>query len=82
MKEFEEQLVKKGKIEPRLLSVLKELVHAKGRVKSGKLNQKEVDSLKKQAFDLIQALTEYAQRADLVSARKGMMQISYTGRNA
>ena len=80
--DFEEQLVKKGKIEPRLLTVLKELVHAKSKIKSGKLSHKEVDSLKKNAFDLIQALTEYAQRADLVSARKGMMQISYAGRKA
>ena len=82
VKEFEEQLVKKGKIEQRLSKVLRELTQTKNKIKSGKLSQKEVENVKKNAFDLIEALTEYAQRADLVSVRKGTMQITYGGRKA
>lgn len=82
VKDFETTLVKKGKIEQRMLPVLKELVGVKRKIKSGKLNQKEVDYVKKNAFDLISSLTEFAQRADLVSSRKGMMQIAYSGRKA
>lgn len=80
--EFDAKLIKKGKIQPRLLGVLKELTQVKNKIKSGKLNQKEVDSVKKDATELIDALVEYAQRAELVSARKGTMQISYAGRKA
>lgn len=82
VKDFEVQLIKKGKIEQRLLTVLKELTHTKSKIKSGKLSQKEVEHVKKNAFDLIEALTEYAQRADLISARKGTMQVTYGSRKA
>ena len=82
VKQFDEQLIKKGKIEQRLLIVLRELTQTKNKVKSGKLSQKEVENVKKDAFDLIEALTEYAQRADLVSARKGTMQVIYSSRKA
>lgn len=80
---FEEQMVKKGKIQPRFLKILKELGNAKNKIKSGKLAQREVDSIKKDAFELINSLIEYGQRADLIAAEKGMMQISYgNGRKA
>src|SRR3989344_4366717 len=82
IKDFETQLVKKGKIEQRLLTVVKELAQARDKIKSSKLSQKEVDYVKKNAFDLIQSLTEYAQRADLVTARRGVMQVAYGGRKA
>ncbi|MBS3089287.1 nucleotidyltransferase domain-containing protein [Candidatus Pacearchaeota archaeon] len=82
VKEFETNLVKKGKIEPRLLTVLKELAQAKAKIKSGKLSQKEVENVKKDAFELIQNLTEYAQRADFISSKKGTIQIAYKGRKA
>lgn len=82
VEEFESKIVKKGKIQPRFLKVLRELVNAKGKIKSGKLNQKEVDSVKRDAFELMEALVEYAQRADLITSRKGTMQISYNGRKA
>lgn len=82
IKEFEIKLVKKGKVQQRLLLVLKELTQVKNKVKSGKLSQKEVDSIKKDATELLDALVEYGQRADLVSARKGTMHVSYSGRKA
>ncbi len=82
IKDFESKIVKKGKAQPRFLKVMKELVEAKSKIKSGKLNQKEVDSVKRDAFELMEALVEYAQRADLVTAKKASMIVSYNGRKA
>lgn len=82
MKDFESKLVKKGKIESRFSKVLKELVQVKSKIKSGKLDQKEVDGVKKDVFDLINNLVEYSQRAEIVTERKGTMQIAYSGRKA
>lgn len=79
---FSVQMVKKGKVSNRFGKVLPELVKARRKVLAGKLSAKEADTLKKDAYELIAALTEYAQRADLVSAEKGMMQIAYQGRKA
>jgi len=66
------------------LKIVKELADIKKKMKAGKLNMKEVDSVKKDAFELVQSLTEYAQRANLVCEEKGtMIQIEYSnGRKA
>ena len=82
IREFEVQMVKKGKIQSRFLGILKELVNLKGKIKSGKLNQKEVDSVKANAFELINSLVEYGQRSELISAEKGTMLIAYGNRKA
>ena len=62
--------------------VLPGLNQIRAQEEESKLSQKEVDYVKKNAFDLIQSLTEYAQRADLVTARRGVMQVAYGGRKA
>ena len=82
LKDFENKMIKKGKMESRFIKVIKEIIGLKGKIKSNKLGQKEVDSMKKDAIELIASLTEYGQRADLVSAEKGTMQISYGNRKA
>ena len=82
IKEFESKLVKKGKISSRYVNVLKNIVDAKSKVKTGKLSAKEVDSVKKDAFELIRSLTEYAQRLDLITSEKGTMQVIYGNRKA
>jgi hypothetical protein len=79
VKSFESQMIKKGKISGRFSSVMKELVGLKTKVSSGKMNSFESDRAKKDALELINALVEYAQRADLVSTGKGMVQITYAG---
>jgi len=79
-KEFESKLIKKGKVEQRYSKVLDAIFNVKKNVKSGKASLKDVDSLKKDAIELIRSLVEYAQRADLVCSDKGtMMQIIYAG---
>jgi uncharacterized protein (UPF0332 family) len=80
IKDFEVKLVKKGKIRPMYRNILQELVKAKSKIKSGKLSQKEVDVVKRNSGALIDALVEYAQRADVIKAEKGVMQVLYKGR--
>lgn len=82
IRHFEITLVKKGKVQPRFLNVLKELVSIKKKLKAGKLNQKEVERAKRNAVELITSLVEYAQRADIISKDKGAMQIVFGGRKA
>ncbi|HLF53712.1 MAG TPA: nucleotidyltransferase domain-containing protein [Candidatus Nanoarchaeia archaeon] len=80
LNEFKDKLVKKGKIEQRFLKSIDEISSVERKAKSGKLNLKDVDSLKKDAVELIKALVEYAQRADLICENKGtIMQIVYSG---
>lgn len=82
IKDFEVQMIRKGKIQGRFLGILKELAQLKAKTNSGKLNQKEVDSMKANAIELMNSLVEYGQRADLISAEKGTMLISYGNRKA
>ncbi len=77
VKTFDIQLVKKGKMQHRFSSVLRELISVKGKIKSGKLNQKEVEKSKADAIELVNSLVEYGQRADIIKAEKGTIQISY-----
>ncbi len=81
IKGFESNLIKRGKVSPKLLKVLNDIVSAKQKLKSGKLNQKEVEAVKRDARELIDALVEYNQRADFI-ATKGTLQISYKGKKA
>lgn len=81
IEDFENKMLKKGKIEPRFSSVLKEIISIrnKNKKKSKDLSQKEVDRVKKDAIELIKALTEFGQRTDLIVAEKGTMQVVYSG---
>lgn len=80
VRDFENKLVKKGKMEQRFSKVMEEIAGIKKKLKSGKLNLKETDNIKKDAVELIRSLVEYAQRADLICEEKGtMMQIIYDG---
>jgi len=79
VKDFESNMIKKGKVSPRFAKILKELVSLKDKIKSGKLEQKEVDNTKKDALELLNSLIEYGQRMDLISVEKGTMQIVYGG---
>ncbi|MCX8158854.1 MAG: nucleotidyltransferase domain-containing protein [Candidatus Pacearchaeota archaeon] len=78
IKDFEDKLIKKGKIEQRFLKIIKKWVEIEKESKKGKIELKDVDVIKKEAIELINSLTEYAQRADLICTEKGtIMQIIY-----
>jgi len=82
-REFESKMIKTGKIAPRHSESLKGIVKLEKELSSGKMDPKEFDKIKRDASELIQSLVEYAQRADLVSAEKGTMQIIFeNGRKA
>ena len=82
VKDFETKMVKKGKIQPRFSSILKELMNVRHKIKSGTLNQKEADRVKSNALEFINSLVEYGQRSDLIAAEKGVMHIRYQNRRA
>lgn len=82
VKEFEVKMVKKGKISPRFLPILKEVSVSVAKVKGGKIESSKAENIKKDAIELLNSLVEYGQRADIISVEKGTMQISYQGRKA
>ncbi len=77
VKSVEKELVKKGKIKSRMLDILKEVANIKKKAKGKKISQTEMQKLSADASELLSALTEYAQRKDLVAVEKGVLQVSY-----
>ncbi len=78
--DLDNELVRKGKLQPRMLDIAKEILKIKVKVKNKKLTQTELQRISRDANDLIGALVEYLQRKELVSAQKGVVQISYSGK--
>ena len=77
VRELEKELVKKGKIPGRMLAIAKEMTEVKKKMKSKKLTQGEAQRISRDASDLIKTLIEYAQRKDLISLEKSIVQITY-----
>ncbi len=67
---FEKDLVKKGKMPPHNLRILKNIISARVDFKKGKLNVHKVDDARKQASILMNDLIEYNQRCDLANGKK------------
>ncbi|MBU1103724.1 MAG: nucleotidyltransferase domain-containing protein [Nanoarchaeota archaeon] len=82
LKDFEDEMIKKGKVPERMLAIANDVVKLKGKVKSKKLTQSEMQRITRDASDLADALTEYSQRKELISVERGIMQISYQGKGA
>lgn len=80
IKEFEKELVKKGKMQKRFLPVLEEVAQLKKKTK-GKIIQAEIDKVKRDATELIKELTDYTQRKEMIAVEKGVIQISFDGKN-
>jgi predicted nucleotidyltransferase len=79
LNDLEKELVKKGKIQERMLSVAKELAKLKQKVKGKKLSQSEMQRYSRDAAELSDSLTEFSQRKELVSMEKGIMQLDVKG---
>ena len=60
--------------------IAKEVLKIKRKVANKKLTQTELQRIDRDANDLINALVEYTQRKDLVSAEKGIVQILYNNK--
>ena len=78
VKAFEQNMVTPGKVQPRFGRILEELVKMKGKMKKGKVSARESDKVKKDASELLNALTEYAQRKELLEKR-GVFAVRYDG---
>jgi len=68
---FEKDLVKKGKMPPQDLRILKNIISARADFKKGKLNVHKVDDARKEASILMNDLIEYNQRCDLANGKEG-----------
>ncbi|MEK6897914.1 MAG: nucleotidyltransferase domain-containing protein [Nanoarchaeota archaeon] len=75
--EFEEELVKKGKMPQQSVKILKNIIIAKAEFKKGKLNPHKVDDARKEAAILINDLIDYSQRKDMVAVEKTRIRIKY-----
>ena len=83
IREFEKQLVNKGKAEPSFLHVLHELVDVKKKYKSKKKpTTHEIETIRKNAVQLMNRLIEYGQRCELSELQKNKIIISYKGKHA
>ncbi len=83
VKEFEKELVNKGRTEPRFLHVLNELVDCKKKYKTKKKPTKhEIEEVRKNSTQLINHLIEYGQRCDLALLQKNKVTIVYENNKA
>jgi predicted nucleotidyltransferase/uncharacterized protein (UPF0332 family) len=78
VKEFEKELVNKGRIEVKQLHILNELLDAKKKYASKKKPTKyEIEDVRKNSTYLINRLVEYGQRCELQEIKKMQVRIGY-----
>jgi len=82
IKEFDLKLIKKGKMPPRFSKIIRAVEEHQKKISSGKIESRDFEGFKRDLIELNKALVEYAQRADLIVAEKGAMQILYENRKA
>ena len=75
--DFEKELVKKGKMQQKFVSVLKDISKVKQKLKSGKISKIDIDKVKREATTLIKELIDYAQRKELIMTEKGVIQVLF-----
>src|SRR3989344_700249 len=74
IKALDKELIKKGKIVERMLPIAKEI---SGLKKKKSITQSEMQRIIRDAGELTDALTEFAQRKDLVGIGKDVLQLSF-----
>lgn len=83
IKQFEKELVNKGRTDPRFLHVLNELVSAKKKYKGKKKPTKhDVEQIRKNAVQLMNNLIEYGQRCELADLQRSKIILSYKNKKA
>ncbi len=83
VKEFEKELVNKGRTDPRFLHVLNELIDCKRKYNSKKKpTAHEVEEVRKNAVQLINNLIEYGQRCEISELQRSKVILSYNGKHA
>ena len=79
---FGKELVKKGKMPQKMLTVLKTIEKVNQDFKKNKAKQKDIEDARKDAAILINHLIDYGQRCDLIAFDKARMQIVSKGGRA
>jgi len=83
IKEYEKEIINKGKGNPKFLHTLNELVSVKKKYKSKKAPSKYVfETLRKECVYLIDSLVEYGQRKELGLLEKTKVVVTYKGKHA
>ncbi|MBS3070987.1 nucleotidyltransferase domain-containing protein [Candidatus Pacearchaeota archaeon] len=77
VREFEEKLIKTGKLPHQSLRFLNYLVSEKKKFKKGKSTAHNINEARKNAAILINDLIEYSQRKDLMALEKTRMRLRY-----
>ena len=81
VRDFEKELVNKGRAEPKHLHVLNELINVKNKYKSKKKPTKyEIEDVRKNVSYVIHNLIEYGQRCDLDNIKKMQLKVIYEGK--
>ncbi len=74
--DFEKELVKKGRTDPKNLHILNEIIDAKRKYKSKQKPTKyEIEDIRKNAAMVINHLIEYGQRCDLDQIKKSQIRV-------
>ncbi|MFA7708143.1 MAG: nucleotidyltransferase domain-containing protein [Candidatus Pacearchaeota archaeon] len=83
IKEFEKELINKGKANPKFLHTLNELTNVKKKYKTKKIpGILEFESLRKDSVYLVEALIEYGQRKELGLLQKTKVILTYNDKHA
>lgn len=70
LEDFENTFIKKGFFPPQDSRILRNIVSARKEFKKGKLNMHKVNEARKEAFILINDITEYNQRCELTNKKE------------
>jgi len=79
--DFEDKLVKTGKLPQQSLRILKSIIITKTEFKKGKSDSHKINEARKDATILINDLIDYSQRKDLMNIEKGRMRLKYNEDN-
>jgi len=83
IKEYEKEIINKGKANPKYIHTLNKLISMKKEYKNKKIPGKyEFENLRKDSVYLVESLVEYSQRKDLGLIEKTKVTLSFKDKNA
>ena len=77
IKEMDNELVKKGKVQKRMLQIAKDVSQIKRKAK-GKMSLAEMQKISAESSELVSSLVEYAQRKEMVAIEKSVLHVTYS----
>lgn len=77
VKQFTQKLIKEGKIKSRFAEIMKEVTKLSDKAHVKKMTQNAIDTVRRDAVELANALVEYSQRKELVLLERGLLRIKF-----